>query len=125
MQWWQACLWGGVGALLVEAADLLQVLQLRNKLPWKTRGGPPRGIYLLAAALRIGMGVGVASVLVVFGQVSGGFGAVIAGLAAPKIIEGLRRQALETLPEPPFVRSDGARDRRRSNRQGEGAGDGR
>ncbi|MFF7984763.1 hypothetical protein ACFZDK_37575 [Streptomyces sp. NPDC007901] len=92
MQWWQASLWGAAGALLVEAADLAQVLQVKNKLPWKVRGGPPRDIYLLASLLRTGMGVGVAAVLVVFGQVSGGFGAVLAGMTAPKIIEGLRRQ---------------------------------
>jgi len=96
MQWWQASLWGAVGALLVEAADLAQVLQAKNKLPWKVRGGPPRDIYLMASLLRTGMGVGVASVLVAFGQVSGGFGAVLAGMTAPKIIEGLRRQTVVT-----------------------------
>lgn len=125
MQWWQACLWGGVGALLVEAADLAQVIQHRNRLPWKVRGGPPRGIYLLAAALRIGMGVGVASVLVAFGQVSGGFGAVIAGMAAPKIIEGLRRQSLPTESTPPKTPDFGGSRNRAPRRQDEGVGDGR
>ncbi|MEU6069914.1 hypothetical protein ABZ864_37115 [Streptomyces sp. NPDC047082] len=93
MEWWQASIGGAVGALLVEIADLVQILQLKRKMPWKVRGGPSRGIYLLAATLRTALGIGVAAVLGTFGQISGGFGAVIAGMAAPKIIEKLRTQA--------------------------------
>ena len=100
MEWWLAGTWGAVGALLVEITDLVQVLQLKKKLPWKVRGGPPMGIYLLAAILRTALGVGVATVLGTFGQVSGGFGAVIAGMAAPKIIEGLRTQTITPAAAP-------------------------
>ncbi|TDU73623.1 hypothetical protein EDD91_0196 [Streptomyces sp. KS 21] len=93
MEWWQAGLWGALGALLVEVADFVQVLQVKKKLPWKTRGGPPRHVYLWAAGLRTGMGFGLAVLLGTFGQVSGGFGAALVGMAAPKIIETLRSQA--------------------------------
>ncbi|MCG7203974.1 hypothetical protein [Streptomyces arenae] len=89
-----------MGALLVEIRDLVQVLQVKKKLPWKVRGGPPRGIYLLAAILRTALGIGVAVVLGTFGQISGGFGAVIAGMAAPKIIESLRTQTIASAPQP-------------------------
>ncbi|WP_330294633.1 hypothetical protein [Streptomyces sp. NBC_00503] len=94
MEWWQAGLWGALGALLVEVADLVQSLQEKKKLPWRIRGGPSRGLYYLAVALRTALGIGVAVVLGTAGQVSGGFGAVLAGIAAPRVIERLRNQAI-------------------------------
>ncbi|WP_158697795.1 hypothetical protein [Streptomyces prunicolor] len=74
-------------------ADFVRVLETHKKLPWRVDDGPSRGIYLLAAILRLSLGVGVAMALGTSGQVSGGFGAVIAGIAAMKIIERLQSEA--------------------------------
>ena len=107
MEGWLAGTWGTVGALVIEITDLLQVLQVKHKLPWKVHGGPSKGIYLLAAILRTALGFGVATLLGTFGQVAGGFGAAIAGMAAPKIIERLRTQEIASTPHHPGLPSNG------------------
>ncbi len=94
MQWWQAILWGAFGSALVEIADLQKSLKRRGKPPWKGRNAAPRGIYFLAVLLRMVLGVGVAVALGESGQISGGFGAILAGIAAPKILETLQTQAV-------------------------------
>ncbi|MFF4379138.1 hypothetical protein [Kitasatospora sp. NPDC001547] len=93
VQWWQAGLWGALGAALVEVADFQASLKERRKLPWKGRNAASLGLYSLAALLRMLLGVGVAVALGESGQVSGGFGAILAGIAAPKILEALQTQA--------------------------------
>lgn len=93
MQWWQAGLWGALGSALVEISDLQASLKGRGKLPWRGRNAAPRSIYILATLLRVLLGVGVAVALSESGQISGGFGAILAGVAAPKILETLQTQA--------------------------------
>ncbi|MGC0318162.1 hypothetical protein [Kitasatospora acidiphila] len=98
MQWWQAGLWGALGSVLVELADLRASVQARRQLPWKGRGSTSPGLYLLAAVVRTVLGIGVAVALGESGQVSGGFGAILSGIAAPKILEALKSQAAPGVP---------------------------
>ncbi|MFF7728808.1 hypothetical protein [Streptomyces sp. NPDC008001] len=93
MQWWQAALWGALGAALGELADFALILENKKKLPWKIKDGPEKAIYLLMVLTRVTLGIGAAGALTVFGQLAGGLGAFITGLSGPKTIDGLRKQA--------------------------------
>ena len=126
MQWWQASLWGALGSALVEIADLHKSLRARGKLPWRGRNAASRNLYLLASLLRMVLGVGVAVTLGESGQVTGGFGAILAGVAAPKILESLQTQAAAPgrpageLAAPPQPTERGEQDPSPANRAGRG-----
>ncbi|GAA1244799.1 hypothetical protein GCM10009665_39570 [Kitasatospora nipponensis] len=112
MPWWQAGLWGALGSTLVELADLRKSVQERRRLPWQGRGAASLSLYVLAGVLRTALGIGVAVALAESGQVSGGFGAVLSGIAAPRILEALQSQAAPGLlaapPDAPAPRPNTA-----------------
>ncbi|GAA1111212.1 hypothetical protein GCM10009577_37240 [Streptomyces javensis] len=100
MEWWQAAQWGAVGAALGELTDFVRVLKDKGNLPWKLQNGPACGIYLLMVLCRTALGFGVAAALGSWGDISGGLGAGVAGIGAPKIIDSLRSQAVAPTEVP-------------------------
>jgi hypothetical protein len=65
--------------------------------------GTSTGPFLLAVAIRLGVGAGLAAAAGSSGQVAGAFGAVAVGVAAPLIVEKLYQQIPRVA-----VESDGA-----------------
>ncbi|MER5598503.1 hypothetical protein [Streptomyces sp. NPDC002265] len=87
MMWWQACLWGALGAGLVEAGEMWQLHRTQERFPWVKDGEPQIKPYLLAVFLRCFMAIGITAVYGVSGQVAGPLAAVTLGVAAPVIIQ--------------------------------------
>lgn len=92
MVMWTACLWGLLGASFVEGWDLYTAIHTAKDFPWKQEGRLKLAPYSVAAAIRLGIGAGLAAVLADSGQVAGAVGFVAVGIAAPKILQQLARQ---------------------------------
>lgn len=95
---WQACLWGLLGAALVEGLELYQAIHAEGGFPWQFRGRLKLGPYLVALLVRLGLGAALAAVFAASHQITGPIAAVTIGIAAPKILEQLARQATPAAP---------------------------
>ena len=91
---WAAALWGFIGAAAIEAWDLYGAIHRVKGFPWKFEGEVPLAPYLVSVVLRVLLGVGMAVAFVASGQAGGPVGAVAIGIAAPKLLEQLARQAV-------------------------------
>jgi hypothetical protein len=94
MSLWAAALWGVMGAASIEAWDLYGAIHRVKGFPWKCDGEVALGPYLVSVLLRVLLGVGMAVAFVASGQADGPVGAVAIGIAAPKLLEQLARQAI-------------------------------
>jgi hypothetical protein len=94
MSWWAAALWGFMGAAAIEAWDLYGAIHRVKGFPWKVDGEVAFAPYLVSVLLRIFLGVGMAVAFVASGQANGPVGVVAIGIAAPKLLEQLARQAI-------------------------------
>jgi hypothetical protein len=87
---WQACLWGLLGAVLIEVRGLWSAYQpLRvPKWPWKDgRGRLQVQGYIIAVACRFTMAAGLDAVYAASHQIAGPLGAVTLGITAPLVIQ--------------------------------------
>jgi len=94
MNLWEAALWGLIGAAAIEAWDLYGAIHRLKGFPWKFDGEVALAPYLVSVLLRVLLGVGMAVAFVASGQADGPVGAVAIGIAAPKLLEQLARQAV-------------------------------
>ena len=89
-----AALWGFMGAAAIEAWDLYGAIHRVKGFPWKFDGEVALAPYLVSVVLRVLLGIGMALAFVASGQAGGPVGAVAIGIAAPKLLEQLARQAV-------------------------------
>ncbi len=89
-----AALWGFMGAAAIEAWDLYGAIHRVKGFPWKFDGEVTLAPYLVSVVLRVLLGVGMAVAFVASGQADGPVGVVAIGIAAPKLLEQLARQAV-------------------------------
>jgi hypothetical protein len=89
-----AVLWGFMGAAAIEAWDLYGAIHRVKGFPWKFDGEVALGPYLVSVVLRVLLGIGMALAFVASGQAAGPVGVVAIGIAAPKLLEQLARQAI-------------------------------
>jgi hypothetical protein len=103
MSLWAAGLWGFMGAAAIEAWDLYGAIHRVKGFPWKFAGEVTLAPYLVSVMLRVLLGVGMAVAFVASGQADGPVGVVAIGIAAPKLLEQLARQAVSQTPadDPP------------------------
>ena len=94
MSLWAAALWGVMGAASIEAWDLYGAIHRVKGFPWKSDGEVALAPYLVSVLLRVLLGGGVAFAFVASGQANGPVGVVAIGIAAPKLLEQLARQAV-------------------------------
>lgn len=94
-----AASWGLFGGFVAVGFELCNTLRLDGQWPWKRPAKP--GVdkipeagavgYAVAAGIRLIIGAGLAWAASSTGQISGSLGAMIVGVAAPKIIEQLAK----------------------------------
>ncbi|MGX1545941.1 hypothetical protein [Streptomyces adustus] len=89
MSVWMACVWGLLGASAIEAHQLHSAIGRVKNLPWRVKGELPLKPYLVALALRLALGVGMAAAFGASGQAGGPVGVLAVGIAAPKVLEQL------------------------------------
>ncbi|MEV7325659.1 hypothetical protein [Streptomyces sp. NPDC093970] len=87
MAWWQACLWGVLGAGLIEATEMWQLYRSQGHFPWLKDEKPQYKPYLIAVFLRFFMAGGLNSAYAASNQVAGPVAALTLGIAAPLIIQ--------------------------------------
>lgn len=102
--WWQACLWGALGAGLVEAGEMWHLYRAQDRFPWVKDERPQVKPYIFALSLRFFMAIGITAVYGVSGQVAGPLVAVTLGIAAPIIIQQF---AGSSSPEQPSIGLNG------------------
>lgn len=90
----ESCLWGLLGAALIEGLDLYTAIHTSDGWPWKKKGEPTLAPYLVALAIRLGVGTDLTAAFAASHQVAGALAAVTVGIAAPKILQQLARQGL-------------------------------
>jgi hypothetical protein len=93
---WQACLWGLLGAGLVEVRALWAAFQPSRtpRWPWKDgRGRSQVSGYAVAVVCRFGMAAGLDAVYAAAQQIAGPLGAVTMGVAAPLVIQQMAVRA--------------------------------
>lgn len=102
MHAWQACLWGLLGAGLVESAEMWRLIRQEGRFPWIRRGKPQIGGYVIAVVLRFGMAGGVTVAYAAAHQIGGSLAAITVGITAPMIIQQLADRTEPSLaPRPP------------------------
>lgn len=89
---WEYALWGAFGGTAIEAIEILGASKRAKTLPWRAPGEVSAGVMMFCIVVRLGLGAGLAFVLGQAGQISGGLGAVAAGVAAPLILEQMSKQ---------------------------------
>jgi hypothetical protein len=89
---WEYAVWGAFGGVAVEAIEILGAVKRTKGLPWNQPGEVTLGALLFTVLVRLGLGAGLAAALGEAGQISGGVGAVAAGVAAPLILEQMGKQ---------------------------------
>ncbi|MFJ8159025.1 hypothetical protein [Streptomyces sp. NPDC094468] len=87
MAWWQACLWGVLGAGLIEATEMWQLYRSQGHSPWLKGEKPQYRPYLIAVFLRFFMAGGLNAAYAASNQVAGPVAALTLGIAAPLIIQ--------------------------------------
>ncbi|WP_405844604.1 hypothetical protein [Streptomyces sp. NBC_01518] len=103
----EACLWGLLGAALIEGLDLYTAIHTTDGWPWKKKGQPAIAPYLTALVIRLGVGTGLTAAFAASQQVAGALAAVTVGIAAPKILQQLAKQGLahQAIEAPPAMGS--------------------
>jgi hypothetical protein len=96
---YEAAPWGLFGSFAAVGFELCNALRRDGQWPWKRPSKP--GVdeipeagavgYAVAAGIRLIIGAGLAWAAASTGQISGSLGAMIVGVAAPKIIEQLAK----------------------------------
>jgi hypothetical protein len=105
MSLYAAALWGLIGAGAMEAWELYGAIHRLRGFPWNKPGEVAMAPFLVAVALRLLLGIGLATAFVASGQADGPVGALAVGIAAPKLLEQLAQHTVA----PPAV--EGAQPR--------------
>lgn len=107
----QACLWGLLGAGLIEIRALWEVLHpfRAPKWPWRDRRGRPQLVgYAVAVICRFAMAAGVDAVYAASHQIAGSVGAVTMGVAAPLVIQQMALRAEPGARDAPKITAGAA-----------------
>jgi hypothetical protein len=86
---WSFGLWGLFGGFAVQALEFISAANRSSGWPWRYPYGPGAGPYVVALILRLMIGSGLAAASGASGQISGPFGAIAVGVAAPLILAQL------------------------------------
>jgi len=110
--WITAALWGLFGGFAVEGLELYTAVRRYGRMPWQIKG-PGKGVkepscpaYVVAEVIRLAIGAGLAWAALANHQITGPFGAIAVGAAAPFIIGQLAKgiplsqQAEQPAPAP-------------------------
>lgn len=92
MTWYAACLGGLAGAAAIEISELYNAIRSSKGFPWKRPGEAPLFPYLISVVLRLILGA-VTAWLCSTAAPLGTPGAVLAGIAAPKLLEEFGRRS--------------------------------
>jgi hypothetical protein len=84
-------LWGLFGGALVAGLDFVAVVTRIGDWPWKARKKLRPGPYVVATAVRIALGAGLAVAAGQSGMVTNALAAVTLGIATPLVVEKLAR----------------------------------
>lgn len=109
---WQACLWGLLGAGLVEVRALWAAFQPSRTPRWPWRDGRGRSQvsgYAVAVVCRFGMAAGLDAVYAGAQQIAGPLGAVTMGVAAPLVIQQMAVRAEVRAPGTATAAGDAER----------------
>jgi hypothetical protein len=90
MNWVGAALWGLFGGFAVEALEFWTAVRRHHRWPWENPGdGPTLGplAYILATALRLGVGAGVAVAARTSEQSATAWVAMTVGAGTPLLLE--------------------------------------
>jgi hypothetical protein len=99
---WEFIIWGATGGLAVELVEFYGAIRRVGNWPWNLPGEPRRSVLLVAVVIRIILGAILAGALGASEEVSGAMGALAAGVAAPLLVEQLKRlpgHPVQTSPE--------------------------
>lgn len=105
LTWWECAAWGAFGGLAVELVQLYGALRRTGGWPWRQPGELPPRELAATIVIRVFLGLGLAMAAGQSGQVSGAFGAIAVGVAAPLVVEQMLRNvrldpAPSTAPAP-------------------------
>jgi hypothetical protein len=89
---WQYALWGFFGGFAVDGLEFAGAIRRVGDWPWRQPGEPGPLPLAASVVIRIVVAAGLAAAAGSTGQVSGPFGAVAVGVAAPLLIEQLAKQ---------------------------------
>jgi hypothetical protein len=89
---WEYVMWGFFGGFAVEGLEFAGAIRRVGDWPWRQPGEPKPLPLVVSVLIRLAVGAGLAAAAGSTGQVSGPFGAVAVGVAAPLMIEQLARQ---------------------------------
>ena len=91
---WTFAVWGLVGGLAFEGAEIIQAKQ-DQVLPWARYG---RGVYAIRIIIRMGLGGCVAAALGCSGQITNALMALMSGASAPLLLEKASQITQGALP---------------------------
>ncbi|MFF3614846.1 hypothetical protein [Streptomyces sp. NPDC002580] len=100
----QACLWGLLGAGLVEMRGVWSAFQPVRvpRWPWRDgRGRPQVWGYVIAVVCRFGMAAGMDAVYAAAHQITGPLAAVTLGITAPLLIQQMAERGGPSPADPP------------------------
>jgi len=89
---WQYAMWGFFGGFAVEGLEFSGAIRRSGGWPWRQPGEPGPLPFGTSVLIRMIVGAGLAIAAGTTNQISGPFGAVAVGVAAPLLIEQLARQ---------------------------------
>jgi hypothetical protein len=89
MTGWQYGMWGLFGGFCVEGLEFVGAVSRTGDWPWRQRGEPGALQLMVSVLIRLAISAGLAAAAGSTHQVSGPFGAVGVGVAAPLLIEQL------------------------------------
>ncbi|MCP2164223.1 hypothetical protein [Goodfellowiella coeruleoviolacea] len=92
--------WGLFGGFAVEGLEFSTAIRRNKGWPWQNDNGIGPLPLLISVIIRLGIGSGLATAAGLSDQVSGPFGALAVGIAAPLLVEQLARQ-IPLNPTPP------------------------
>jgi hypothetical protein len=100
MEAWQYAIWGLFGGFAVEGLEFSGAIRRIGGWPWQRPNEPGPLPLIVSVLIRLAIGSGLALAAGSSGQVSGPFGALAVGVAAPLLVEQLARQIPQTTPAP-------------------------
>ena len=100
--------WGLFGGFAVEGLEFAAAIRRTGKWPWRKRGEPGPLPLLTSIVIRLAVGAGLAAAAGEASQVSGPFGALAVGVAAPLLVEQLARQIPLSPAAPPHAQDQGS-----------------
>ncbi|MCP2259865.1 hypothetical protein LX15_003574 [Streptoalloteichus tenebrarius] len=88
----ECALWGLFGGFAVEGLDFAGAIRRTGGWPWKQPEEPGPVPFLVSVVIRLAVGGGLAVAAGSAGQISGPFGALAIGIAAPLVVAQLAGQ---------------------------------